>query len=344
MKLLLITQKVDKNDGVLGFFHRWIQEFAKSAEQVTVICLYKGTYDLPENVTVLSLGKEEGVSRLTYLRRFYTYIWRERKNYDNVFVHMNQVYVILGGVLWRMLGKKIGLWYAHGFVSVSLKIAEKIAHDIFTSTKSGFRLKSKKVNIVGQGIDTDFFNLKKGAKNKKFEIISVGRISPVKDYETLINAIEILSDEDVNVTIIGDTGLVGQEGYFIRLKKIVEEKKLKDKIHFVGGIPNSDIVGYLQRSDLFVNTSHTGSLDKAILEAMSVGTPVLTCNEALIGVLGKHEDDLMFPKKNPKVLAEKIIYMRNMEDRSRLGKSLRKIVEENHNITNFVSKISNIIK
>ena len=27
MKLLVITQKVDKNDAILGFFHRWLIEF-----------------------------------------------------------------------------------------------------------------------------------------------------------------------------------------------------------------------------------------------------------------------------------------------------------------------------
>src|SRR3989344_6741688 len=57
MRLLIVTQKVDKNDPVLGFFHRWIEKFAKNFERVTVICLGKGEYNLPANVKVLSLGK-----------------------------------------------------------------------------------------------------------------------------------------------------------------------------------------------------------------------------------------------------------------------------------------------
>jgi glycosyltransferase involved in cell wall biosynthesis len=239
------------------------------------------------------------------------------------------------------MGKKIGLWYAHGSTSFSLKIALLLSHNVFTSTKSGFRLESKKVNIVGQGIDTDLFNLKDEKNNEKFEIISIGRISPVKDYETLIESIEILSEENINVSIIGDAGLGDQEKYFSGLKKMLKEKDLEDKIHFIEGMPNSDIVKYLQKSDLFVNTSHTGSLDKAILEAMSVGTPVLSCNEALLGVLGEHEEDLMFPKKNPEILAEKIRFIMNLENRRELGKSLRNIVVENHSLNNFVKKIGN---
>lgn len=29
VKLLIITQKIDINDPILGFFHKWIEEFAK---------------------------------------------------------------------------------------------------------------------------------------------------------------------------------------------------------------------------------------------------------------------------------------------------------------------------
>ena len=76
MKLLIITQAVDKNNPVLGFFVRWIEEFAKHFELVTIICLEKGEYELPGNVKVLSLGKEEKKSKFRYLINFYKYIWQ----------------------------------------------------------------------------------------------------------------------------------------------------------------------------------------------------------------------------------------------------------------------------
>ena len=55
MKLLILTQVVDKEDHFLGFFHKWIEEFSKNYENITVICLKKGKYDLPNNIKVLSL-------------------------------------------------------------------------------------------------------------------------------------------------------------------------------------------------------------------------------------------------------------------------------------------------
>ena len=113
-RLLILTQKIDRNDPILGFFHRWVEEFAKHCESVIVVCLQKGEYDLPKNVRVLSIGKEEGGSRMRkivrYIVRFYRYIWHERENYDAVFVHMNPIYVCLAGPWWRLTGRKIALW------------------------------------------------------------------------------------------------------------------------------------------------------------------------------------------------------------------------------------------
>ncbi len=347
MKLLIVTQKVDINDDVLGFMHSWIKEFASRCEKLTVICLYKGEYNLPANVKVLSLGKEKRVSKIKYIFRFYKYIWQERKNYDNVFIHMNHMYVILGGLLWRLLGKKVGLWYAHGYVPFSLRIADKFSNLIFTSTKSGYRINSKKVNVVGQGTDTDNF-IAGNIEKEGFKIITIGRISPVKDYKTLIKAIEILKNKNINVSvdILGGAGLEEQEKYMQDMKELVKKLKLEKTINFLGSIPFKNIIPHLQSSSLFVNMSHTGSLDKVILEAMSCELPILTCNEALIGILGNYENSLMYEKKNYKELAKKIeeIFKKNIDGRKRIGKDLRNIVVQGHSVSSLISKILNEYK
>src|SRR3989344_1078070 len=157
MKLLILTQKIDINDNVLGFFHRWVEKLAEHCEKVTVICLQKGEYRLPGNVRVLSLGKPaQGWSasggdvrhwvfnRIKYILKFYKYIFRERKSYDSIFVHMNPEYVILGGLFWCLWNKKIVLWYTHKAVNWKLKLAEKIVNKIFTASEESFRLPSKK--------------------------------------------------------------------------------------------------------------------------------------------------------------------------------------------------------
>lgn len=345
MKLLILTQKVDINDDLLGFFHGWIKELAKYCQKITVVCLGLGEYDLPDNVKALSLGKETNRSRLKHTINFYKYIWQERRSYDTVFVHMNAEYIILGGLFWRMLGKKVILWYAHGHVPVSLKIAEKLTNTIFTSTKSGCRIESKKIKVIGQGIDVDRFRPKgqETRNGRELRIVIIGRISPVKDYETLIRAVKILVGQgvDVRVNIIGGTGLPEHDKYLTELKEMTKRLGLKDIIKFIGPISNKDIVYYLQSADLFVSTSYTGSLDKAIAEAMACELPVLACNEALFEVLGDYSKQLMYPKGDYEKLAKKIRFIYDMEaiQRNEIGKDLRKIVVQKHSLSNFIRKI-----
>ncbi|MBI1755191.1 glycosyltransferase [Candidatus Azambacteria bacterium] len=345
-RILILTQKVDRNDDVLGFMHGWIAEFAKQCPRVTVVCLEKGECHFPANVKVLSLGKEEGRSKLKYVSRFFLYIWHERKNYDAVFVHMNSEYVLLGGLLWRAWGKKIGLWYAHGKTSLLLWLAEQLSDIVFTSTPEGFRLKSKKVHVVGQGIDIEEFHSRKPRVPKNgeaFSIVSVGRISPSKDYDTLIDATEILMQqhEKVRVSVIGGAGMPRQKDYFDYLKKKVREKGLGRIISFLGPIPHKDVPGHLAQADVFVNMGHTGSLDKAVLEAMASGLPVLTCNEAFSGVLGAHRDLLMYPKRDASALAQNIkrIARLGSKERQAVTSDLRAIIECSHSKKDLIKKI-----
>lgn len=343
MRLLIVTQKVDNGDPILGFFHRWIEEFSKHCEQITVICLYEGVHNLPGNVRVLSLGKEHDISRLRYILNFYRLIWRERKNYDVVFVHMNPIYVILGWLSWRVWGKKIGLWYTHKQVDLKLRIAEKLSDIIFTASRESFRLASGKIKIMGHGIDTEVFKPTKREVSKAFRIITVGRISPIKDYETLIEAVKILVGEgiSVQVDIVGSPATVADEDYLRRLQTFVREKKLEQMIRFIGPISNKELPVYLRQMDLFINTSRTGSLDKAVLEAMASGVPVITSNEALHDVFGRDAQMLMFSTGDIKECAMRIKSVRalSLEDYDALSKRLRIIVEKEHNIRILIPRI-----
>lgn len=343
--LLIITQKVDENDQLLGFFIEWIRKFALHFEKVNVLCLEKGQYELPPNVEVVSLGKDRRLPKIWWLFNFYKYTFKKRKEYDAVFVHMNPRYVVYGGWFWKLTGKKVSLWYAHGHVGLMLKFAAVLADTVFTSTAEGFRLKSGRTVVVGQGIDTGLFkpNLQFPIFNFQFKIVSVGRISPSKDYETLIRAVKLLENENVSVEIAGEPAVKNDLEYLSELKIKIKENNLTSKIKFIGLITNRELPKFLQSADIFVNMSHTGSLDKAVLEAMSCGLPVLTCNEALRGVLGSYANELMYPKKDDKKLADglrKLIAMSG-EEREKLGLVLREIVVKNHNLEGLINKISN---
>ncbi len=375
MKLLIITQKVNINDDNLGFFHAWILEFAKHCEKVTVICLEKGEYELPENVKVLSLGKEKleirnwkleiggkyiwfknfhflisnFCKKIKYIFRFYSLIWEYRKEYDNVFVHMNPEYAVLGGILWKLLGKKIGLWYVHKAVNIKLWLAEKLCDKIFTASKLSFRLASEKVEIVGHGIDIKKFKTQNSKlKNKEyfFKIITVGRISPTKDYESMIKAVDILNGEgmdNIKLDIIGGVGAEDQNSYLDSLEQMVKIMNLENKVKFLGSVQNSKVPEHLENADIFINMSGTGSVDKAVLEAMACGCIPITGNIAFSEILPL---ELLTERDNPQKLAEKIKYVLALsaEEKSELIKKLRDIIENDYDLKKLIEKIIKMLE
>ena len=106
MKLLFITQKIDKDDDILGVYHEWAREISKNFDKLSVICLYEGKNELPEHIKVFSLGKERRRSRTLYIKNFFKYIWNLRDDYDIVLVHMNPAYVLLGWFFWKIKSNK----------------------------------------------------------------------------------------------------------------------------------------------------------------------------------------------------------------------------------------------
>lgn len=357
MRLLIITQSVDERDPVLGFMLGWIAEFAKRCESVTVIGLSVGHYDLPENVRVFSLGKEQRGTlknakgfpfvffRLKYLWNFFQIIIRERRAYDAVFVHMNPEYVILGGPLWKIMGKRVGLWYAHGHTSAMLKLAVRAVDLIFTSTESGFRISSSKKRVVGQGIDTEQFRFceRHWDSAAPFRLVVIGRLSPVKDIETFLRAVAILHKEGKNifVDIVGGSPLTEQNSYAKRLQQLATELDINALVKFHGAILNTEVRRFLAHANCFVNTSRTGSFDKAVGEAMATGLPVLTSNEAFKSVLESETIEYLFPPGDSKKLTALVggLMAKTDEERNMLGKDLRERIIKNHDLKNFTSKI-----
>ncbi|OHA16012.1 MAG: hypothetical protein A3A10_01595 [Candidatus Tagabacteria bacterium RIFCSPLOWO2_01_FULL_42_9] len=358
MKLLIITQKIDQNDDILGFFHRWVEEFAKNCEQVVVIAQFVGAYDLPRNIEVFSLGKERGHSKARQLINFYKLLFKNLSRVDAVFVHMIPLWAVLGALFFKIYRKKVYLWYVHKSANWTLKLAEKLVENIFTASPESCRLKSDKIIITGHGIDINEFSAKGGSasggksripnpkSNGKFKIVSAGRIAPAKNLDILVEVAEILKKRDFSakggpalgweIKIAGKPILEADKIYFEELKKLIKEKVLEDKIIFAGAIPNKDIADFYKSGDLFVNFSDTGSLDKAVLEAMAAGLLVLTSNEAFGNILSSE----YFTSKNPKEIAEKII----MLSKSEPDPGLRDFVVKNHNLKGLIAKIIGVIK
>ena len=345
MRLLVVTQAADLDDPLLSFFHRWIIEFAKHCEQLHIICLKDGRHNLPGNVLVHSLGKERGRSRLKYLFRFYKYVWKLRHQYDSVFVHMNPEYIVLAGFLWRLWNKKIVLWYVHRQRSLILRVAGWFSDSICTSAKRSINLGSKKVKIVGHGIDVSLFSSQpiRAVNRKTPRIVSVGRIAYIKNLEVLIEAIARLRDSRIDATLdlIGEPIYGRDKEYKRSLRTLALSRKLEKKVIFVGSVPNNEMPERYAMYDLTINLAPTGGIDKAILEAMAAGVPVLVSNKSFKEYLGTLSEILMFAERDPDDLARKALSLFKRDDLMSVQERLRNLAHEKADVSNVVSAIMN---
>ncbi|KKT29483.1 hypothetical protein A3I36_02740 [Candidatus Giovannonibacteria bacterium RIFCSPLOWO2_02_FULL_45_28] len=328
MNLLILTQKVDKEDDNLGFFHRWLEKFAEKTDNVFVVANFVGEHNLPANVQVFSLGKEKKVGRIGRYINFYKYLLSTLPKTDAVFVHMIPAWVILAWLPAFIFRKRLYLWYTHKSVTPLLRIAEKLVTKIFTASPESCRLNSSKIVVTGHGIDIEHFKPKDFSKNQTaVRLLGVGRITPSKDYEFLIETIAILikKSRGIILDIIGAPITPADLVYKKNLENLIQQKGLRQNISFLGAKTYDEMPDVYSSHDLLLHASETGSIDKAVLEAMACGLPVVTTSEAFRGMLE------VVPK-DANLIAERITHLnRDM--------SLRKIIVENHDLDNLVEKI-----
>ena len=338
MRLLVVTQKVDKKDPVLGFFHRWIEEFATRLDFITVICLETGEYSLPKNVKVLSLGKKQNVQsrdldRFVYIFRFYKYIWQERANYDSVFVHMNQEYVILGWKFWKLWRKKIFLWRNHARGSLWTHIAVSLSDKVFCTSLSSYTARFSKTKIMPAGIDTDLYADNIG-EYKRNTILFFGRVSPVKNVHVFIEALLKLekSGADFHADIIGDTT---DQWYEESLHKRGARLENIGRLVFHPALSHEQTSGLYKKYSFYVNLTSDGSLDKTILEAMAARVPVLVLNSAFRGQI---HDICCLTDLNSLSVSEKMKTLLQLSamERENIGVALQEYVKREHDLKYLV--------
>lgn len=279
MKLLLITQAVDADDPVLSVYVRWVEEISARYEQVHVICLKEGRHDLSSHIIVHSLGKEEGLGRLGYLYRLYAYIWTLRHEYEAVFVHMNQEYVLLAGALWRLMGKRVYLWRNHHAGSILTDIAVALCTKVFCTSKHSYTAQFSKTELMPVGIDLARFD-NSGVQREPKSILFLGRIAPAKRPEMLIDALGEVLARGISFTVsLYGSPSVEDISYYESLRTRAESEGLHDRIKFYPGVPNEQTPPIYYSHDIFVNCSPSGMFDKTIFEAAACGCRVIAASD-----------------------------------------------------------------
>lgn len=338
-RILIITQAVDTQDQVLGFFVEWLREFARRAH-TQVICLFQGVVPAGFKPELYSLEKEKGSSRLRRVLLFYVYLWKLRKSYDTVFVHMNPIYVIIGWPFFVLGKKKITLWYTHKHIDWKLRMATKLAHTVYSASLESFRLTTKKLIVTGHGIDVaEKFSFV--PSQGRTGVVSISRISRTKQNATILRAYGALATslEKHPLTIFGSPITADDHEYAREVHQSREELKSKgvEQIRLEGACTHDEVARVLGHAKVFVNLSNTGSLDKAVLEACARGCLVISSNEAFKDILG----EWYCSSSQEAIVADLLKRACNLSDSEyeQIVLRNRAYVEKNHSLTRLIQSL-----
>lgn len=130
-------------------------------------------------------------------------------------------------------------------------------------------LKESKINVIYNGIE-GLSKFKQKTNTNKLIIGSCGRLTLQKGYEYLIEALSLIKVNNIECWIIGDGELRDC------LKEKISDLKLEDKVKLLGFREN--INELLNQIDIFILPSLWEQFPISILEAMSLGKPIIATN------------------------------------------------------------------
>lgn len=134
-------------------------------------------------------------------------------------------------------------------------------------------------------------------------LLGLGRLHPVKGFDTLIRAAALLP-ADVYCVIAGE----GPERQ--ALERLIAELHLSERVKLLGWRRNSGAL--LHASDIFVSSSRHEPLGNMVLESFSAGTPVLAARaEGPSEVIRHGEDGMLVPIDDAPALADAALTLLN---------------------------------
>lgn len=136
----------------------------------------------------------------------------------------------------------------------------------------------KKITVIYNGIDEEWFNVKKDDPiHDKPYILYVGNVKPHKNLKILVKAFL-----DVKDKISHDLIIVGKKDGFITEDKDIKEfvEKNENRIIFTGYVNDALLKQYYKQADIFVFPSLYEGFGLPPLEALAVGCKRVICSNA----------------------------------------------------------------
>ncbi|MBS2034830.1 glycosyltransferase [bacterium] len=168
----------------------------------------------------------------------------------------------------------------------------------------------KRIRVIYNGVDFAKFEgpFSQPDQEKAFRWISVGRLSSVKDYPTMLRAFAICLQKSTRAQ---ELKIVGGGSELEALLQLTEQLNLKDQVEFLGS--RADVPQCLAASQALLQSSEWEGFPIVLLEAAAAALPVVVTD---VGgnreIVVDGETGLLCPPGDPQALAERMLQLLNL--------------------------------
>ena len=299
-------------------------------------------------------------------------LWPFINSHDLIHAHYSFYLSFLSVLIGRVLKKPVVITL-HGlgtldssmtnyrrkfFRYFSLKMANAIIATSDEMAEVALRFnKKKKIFIVPNAVDTEFFKSKKSEeKSSKIIVLSMRRLNPKNGVQYLVEAIPYIVKEIREIEFL----IIGKERLERYLKERVRDLGIEKFVRFIDEIPNQETLDYYNRADIIVFPSSAEFTSVACLEAMACQKAVIASSlSAYKEMLGQSERGILVelfdrdysdynaplnlsPEKIKKLAKGIIKLSRDKDIRTNLGLKARDFVVKEYDWKVIIKKIEKI--
>lgn len=337
---------------------KWVKYFADRGYDVHLV-----TFDKTEEIQGVKIRKLRYFSRFAYPIR----ILNVMKAVNDVDAHVLHAHFVSHyGVYAALTGFKplvVSAWGSDVLIEPKRSIIKKYLvkyvlkrADLITCDAEHMKEALKqlgaapeKIRLIYFGVDTRKFSPREKSEDLKARlaiydspaVISLRNLEPLYDVKSLIEAIPLVLEKIPETKFV----IAGGGSEERALKNLAVSLGVSNSVRFMGFVPNDELPKYLTSMDVYVSTSLSDAgIAASTAEAMACGLPMIITDVAdnrkwvQDGVNG-----FVIPVRDPKLLAEKIVYLlKNENVRKGFGAMNRKIVEERNDYYKEMAKMADI--
>ena len=225
------------------------------------------------------------------------------------------------------------------------KIAEYISKNAALVLPVSFDLKNgleefvneNKLKVIGNVVDTDLFTPKENATYHKFRFLHVSNLVASQNVDKIILAAIELKKENFDFILE-----IGGDGDYTEMLNLVNEQKAANFIEVFGKISHQEVAEKMKNSDCFIIFSENETQSCVVLEALSVGLPIISSNVGALPESVSNGNGILIEKGNIEVLKKAMKNVINQNVTLNSSEDRRNFVVENFSKTVISRKFSMI--